>query len=422
MSTSSSITAFVLALAFPSIGASQTPSARVHHAQASLADGRVLVTGGENADDLVAWGAGNARALRRDTFVFDPGTGRWSSAGRLSHPRTQHTLVSLLDGTVVVLGGRSGARPDPTVERWDPAANVWRAAGRLAQGRFGHTATALADGRVLVVGGVRDDLGGSLAGGNVLQSVELWDARTQHATAASPLPVALTQHAAVRLDDGRVLVVGGTSWWGGIGPARDPSSSRAFVWNPTSDTWREVGAMSGARAHPAATLLRDGRVLVVGNRVGHDQTECAVTDSDCASHPVHGDVSEVFDPRAETFTPTGATRFPRTGTHQLARLADGRVAVFGVLDGSNGSAPQVVEVWSPETGAWSDHGDLALSGMEGFRVSSLADGRVLVTGAELRPNRAGLLRAASAASVWNPATAPARVPPRESTIAPMALE
>lgn len=411
--------------ALPSLARAQTPLAggRAHHAQATLPDGRVLVTGGERVDDLVAWGAGAARALSREATLFDPATGRWSPAGRLVHPRANHAVVALPDGRAVVLGGgASELRPDPSVEQWDPASRAWRVVGRLADGRSGHTATRLDDGRVLVVGGARDTLGSAVPGANVLRSVELWDPRARRAAPAAPLPVALTRHAAVRLADGRVLVTGGTSWWGGAPAEREPVSARAFVWSPATNAWREVSPMRGARVGHAMTALRDGRVLVVGNRVGHDQTSCAWTDEDCARHPVTGDEAELFDPRDGTFTATGTTRFPRLGDHQLAALADGRVAVFGVMSTVGGEAPQVVEVWGPATGEWSDHGDLAVSAQDGFRATPLADGRVLVTGAHLVPNRAGLLRAGASFGVWDPAVALARPSPRTSTLARAVLE
>lgn len=426
MRTSSASLSFGLILAVTALAQSvsaQPLAARVHHAQATLPDGRVLISGGERYDALVEWGAGNARALSRETWLFDPSSAAWTSAGRLVHARTGHSEIALADGRALVLGGgpREDA-PDPTVEAWDAGRHTWRVVGRLQQPRFGHTATLLSDGRVLVTGGARDNLGSEVAGSNVLRSVEVWDPTSHRSTLAAPLPIALTRHAAVRLADGRVLVTGGTAWWGGGPPQGDPSSSRAFVWDPAADRWSEVGAMSGARVGHSAALLRDGRVLVVGNRVGHDASSCSWTDSDCATRRVRGDDAEVFDPRTGSFSRTGATRFPRIGDHQLAALSDGRVAVFGVLGGSCMTALQVVEAWSPATGEWSDLGDASVVAQEGFRAMPLSDGRVLLTGARAEPNRRGLLRSTASFEVWNSATASAHVPPRESTIAPSLLE
>jgi hypothetical protein len=60
--------------------------------------------------------------------------------------------------------------------------------------------------------------------------------------------------------DGRVLVAGGNTIFGS---AQDSLSS-VEIYSPESGTWTPVADMSVARARPAATLLPDGRVLVVG--------------------------------------------------------------------------------------------------------------------------------------------------------------
>ena len=72
--------------------------------------------------------------------------------------------------------------------------------------------------------------------------------------------------AAVRLADGRVLVIGGTS-----GAQTEEGDSRivldsAEVFDPVSGTWTDAGTMSEPRAYAAAAALPDGRVLVTGGR------------------------------------------------------------------------------------------------------------------------------------------------------------
>lgn len=68
--------------------------------------------------------------------------------------------------------------------------------------------------------------------------------------------------AGVLLKDGTVLLVGGYS-----GNSFDNS---AFVYDPTADTFTTVGSLTAARSNPAMALLEDGRVLVGGGSV--DQT------------------------------------------------------------------------------------------------------------------------------------------------------
>ena len=68
-------------------------------------------------------------------------------------------------------------------------------------------------------------------------------------------------HTATLLPDGRVLVVGGLT-------IRDPEGyvglASAEVWDPATETFSPTGSLSVARAWHTATALPDGRVLVVG--------------------------------------------------------------------------------------------------------------------------------------------------------------
>jgi deoxycytidylate deaminase len=74
-------------------------------------------------------------------------------------------------------------------------------------------------------------------------------------------------HTATLLPDGRVLVVGGNG-------AGLTATTAAEVYDPAADRWQATGAMSALRAHHTATLLPDGRVLAVG---GLDPTDESFT-------------------------------------------------------------------------------------------------------------------------------------------------
>ena len=60
-----------------------------------LADGRVLVTGGDNG-----WNGSYS-----STKLFDPATGRWSSTGLLGTARKRLAGALVEDGRVLVAGG-----------------------------------------------------------------------------------------------------------------------------------------------------------------------------------------------------------------------------------------------------------------------------------------------------------------------------
>jgi hypothetical protein len=72
------------------------------------------------------------------------------------------------------------------------------------------------------------------------------------------MPTARAAHTATLLRDGRVLVVGGSH------PLTGRQLTSTEVYDPSSGTWSVGESMSEARALHTATLLKDGTVLVAG--------------------------------------------------------------------------------------------------------------------------------------------------------------
>jgi hypothetical protein len=68
-----------------------------------------------------------------------------------------------------------------------------------------------------------------------------------------------SMHVAVRLADGRVLIVGGTDAFG-------RTIATAEVYDPKTGTFSSTGSMASDRYWPVATLLSDGRVFVAGGQ------------------------------------------------------------------------------------------------------------------------------------------------------------
>ncbi|MCA9861305.1 MAG: hypothetical protein KC438_16385, partial [Thermomicrobiales bacterium] len=97
-------------------------------------------------------------------------------------------------GTALGGGGMGGAGGGD-------AAIVWLPTDSLGSSRMRHTATLLDDGRVLVAGG--ENLAGT-----ALATTELFDPATDQWTAGPPLTTPHVNHAAVKLADGRVAIMG----------------------------------------------------------------------------------------------------------------------------------------------------------------------------------------------------------------------
>ena len=130
--------------------------------------------------------------------------------------------------------------------------------GRMTAGRTNHAAARLIDGRVLLVGGDMDVTTDPLT---LRPTAELFDPATDVFTPTAPMTAGREHLAASLLADGRVLVTGGYDAGG------DPLAS-AELFDPATGKFAATGPMTVARADHTATLLADGRVLVVGGTGG----------------------------------------------------------------------------------------------------------------------------------------------------------
>ena len=218
------------------------------HTATTLASGQVLIAGG-----MITGGGSVATAE-----LFDPTRNSIEQVGSLVEARLGHTATLLPNGSVLVAGGFNGDYLK-SVELFDPSTRRFRSGGSLTQERSGHTATLLPDGRVLFVGGVG-------TGWTFLSSAELYDPATGRSTAVGSMSVPRESHTATLLADGRVLIVGGHS-------GRRQSMvvyGSAEVFDPESRRFSAAGNLGIARHKHDAIKLRDGRVLIVG---GADRTD-----------------------------------------------------------------------------------------------------------------------------------------------------
>jgi hypothetical protein len=350
-----------------------TPGRQIHTATL-LADGRVLVAGGYDGND----------AALASAELYDPKTGRFTATGSLAIPRGLHTATLLADGRVLIAGGGPASwvssPPGPylaSAELYDPKTGTFSPTGSMTTTREGHTATLLADGRVLIAGGTDTN-------GHGVASAELYDPKTGTFSATGPMTTARGFHTATLLSDGRVLIAGGdpTAW-----TESSPFLASAELYDPKTGTFTATGPMTVVRAHHAATLLSDGRVLVTGGIVS------------VAGAPIS---DEIYDPKTGTFSLTGAMAAERI-YHTATLLADGRVLIAGgEPPGQSGYGPFLAsaELYDPNTGTFSPTGSLA-SARAYQTATLLADGRVLVTAGE---GSLGAVAPLASAEIYDPKT------------------
>lgn len=221
-------------------------SARWGHAHATLLDGSVLVVGGMSTNTGVVTPMSSVER-------YDPTSGTWSGRAPMPHARQAAATVLLADGTVLVTGGDlghgNGFAGTHTCQRYDPVADAWSTTGSLVAPRSGHAAVRLLDGRVLLIGG------GKNATGSYLFTTELYDPSTGTWSAAGTIGAGGDKPTLTLLADGRALAAGGYA--GGW-------LADAALFDPATNTWTSLPPMLTPRSSATATLLADGRVLLAG--------------------------------------------------------------------------------------------------------------------------------------------------------------
>jgi N-acetylneuraminic acid mutarotase len=270
--------------------------------------------------------------------------------------RVQHSITALLDGRLLVAGGMDATWVTASAMLYDPYSNTWARVGSMTDGRAGHTATLLTDGRVLVTGGE-----GSDANLTPLHTTELYDPATQTWSAGGDLSVERQDHTATRLADGRVLVAGG------IPILTDTSFSylnTAEIYNPATNSWSDGGTMSLVRADHSATLLPDGRVVLIGG--GSQQGSAGWQRT-----------IDIFNPQTLSWT-AGTNMIASRISHTADLLPSGKVLVAG---GNGSASPSSALLFDPTgnggKGAWSNAASMT-NGRYQHQSAVLAGGKVLV--------------------------------------------
>lgn len=251
----------------------QTASARVGSVQsvrqvASLRTARAAHTATTlpSGEALVVGGMGEGGSSLASVELFDPHRNTVKELGSLVEPRSAHTATLLGDGRVLIAGGYNGSYL-ASVEVFDPSTKRFRSGGSLAEGRSGHTATLLADGRILFVGGLGP-------GWTFLRSAELYNPKTGRSESVEPMSVPRESHTSTLLADGRVLVVGGHS---GRRPNVQVYKS-AELFSPASRRFESAGTLAIARHKHDAIRMTDGRVLIIAGADRTDRVHYATTE------------------------------------------------------------------------------------------------------------------------------------------------
>ena len=185
-------------------------TARNRHTATRLIGGQVLVVGGVNKT------AGGSAGLST-AEVYNPASGHWTSTDSVVTGRSRHSATLLTTGAgagkVLLVGGYGKGIYLSSAELYQPKTGKWSSAGSMKAVRAYHAATMLnfgADaGKVLVTGG--SYLYSKI---QVLDTVEIFDPPSGAWALAGAMNCQRATHTATRLSSGAVLVTGSNTTQG----------------------------------------------------------------------------------------------------------------------------------------------------------------------------------------------------------------
>jgi hypothetical protein len=172
-------------------------------------------------------------------------------------------------------------------------------------------------------------------------------------TPAGSLGTTRTAHRATLLGNGKVLVVGGTS-----------NLASAELYDPVTNTWAPAASLGTGRYGHTATLLGNGKVLVAG---GYDDRNPLTS-------------AELYDPVADSWVSAGSLQTGRH-RHTATLLGNGNVLVTGgyVPGGGPTAVWASAELYDPVANTWAPVASLGVR-RYGHTATLLGNGNVLVVG------------------------------------------
>jgi hypothetical protein len=338
------------------LGVFDNDHAGLHAALAMTPDGVTWMFGGSHA--LTGTGA-SAHTWVQQLDELDDGSWTFDVVGEMPDqvPDGHHDAVVGATATTVDVDGQplvfvAGGRPlvDPpndntkAVSLFDPATEefVWTA-GQMIGSRSEHLAVRLDGGGVLLIGGV--------AGTSGFVGVATWEIFNPSTRAFQPASGTITSSAvglaaAAMGGDGALVCGGALVDRAGEVDTTHPQDD-CFVISPTGAATRAHALPTGLQFLAMATLP-DGKILACGG---------ADADADEGVGAAATTLAYVYDPVRDAWAPTGSMNLPRM-RHRTQALPDGRVLILGGADaggylpGATGEPVDCAEIYAPVEGTF----------------------------------------------------------------------
>ncbi len=241
-------------------------------------DGRIYWLGGMgrfqgNGESIVLpynpktgqWPEAVENRIRESPAVYRYYTVYQTEVPAMHEVRIGFDAVTASDGKIYAIAGMHYIIKPPhghvpevskTMECYDPQTNKWTYKKSLPRPRMRFAAVITKDDKIYVLGGAAGDM--TLDSTPILDTVEVYDPKTDEWTFRHPMPAPRYTHAAVLGADDRIYVIGGEE------KRRGSPLKSVLIYDPKKDTWTKGPDMTVHRSCLSAVATPDGKIYAIG--------------------------------------------------------------------------------------------------------------------------------------------------------------
>jgi len=264
------------------------------HSAVELANGEILVTGGD----------GFYEGKNNICEIYNPQTDTWRNTDTMTVKRWEHASILLNDGRVLVIGGED----ELSCEIFNPITEKWTLTDSLLLNRRDEPRIAkLQNGNILITGGSRRT---GVGKEEIFTSCEVFDIQSEKWIKVADMNYSRKSHTITTLKDGRVLVTGGI----GKRDTLDTMTEICEIYNPTINQWVLGDTIKIAHYNHSALLLNNGNVFIASGEIKGDS--------------YFTEICELYDPNIDKWSFAGGlTQYhPSNSSFQIS---DSTVIVVG---------------------------------------------------------------------------------------------